>query len=75
MGTKILTTILEKGSARFEWVHQKHDPARTIILTELSCTLIPIANRPMIHVAIRDITERKQAEEALTRTLHKKIAI
>ncbi len=65
MGNKIRTTILEKGSARFEWIHQKHDPARTLILTELSCTLIPIANRPVIHVAIRDITERKRAEEAL----------
>jgi PAS domain S-box-containing protein len=65
MGNKILTTILERGSARFEWAHQKHDPARTPIMTELSCTLIHISNRPMIHVAIRDITERKQAEVAL----------
>jgi len=63
MGNKILTAVLEKGSARFEWAHQKHDPAHTPILTELSCTLIRIANRPMMHVVIRDITARKQAEE------------
>ena len=65
MGKKIRTTILEKGSAKFEWSHQKHDLARTPILTELSCTLIQIADCPMIHVVIRDITARKQAEEAL----------
>ena len=41
MGNRILTTILEKGSARFEWAHQKHDPARPF-LTELSCSLIHI---------------------------------
>jgi PAS domain S-box-containing protein len=65
MGKKILTTVLEKGSARFEWLHQKHDPASTPIVTELSLTLLKIANRPMIHVTIRNITARKQAEEAL----------
>ncbi|MGA3209614.1 MAG: PAS domain S-box protein, partial [Syntrophales bacterium] len=71
IGKKIRMTILEKGSARFEWAHQKHDPARTPILTELSCTMIQIANRPMIHAAIRDITARKQAEDALQTTLQR----
>jgi two-component system, cell cycle sensor histidine kinase and response regulator CckA len=65
MGKKIRTTTLEKGSVRFEWLHEKHDPAHTPIVTELSCTLIHIANRPMIHVVIQDITAHKQAEEAL----------
>ncbi len=63
MGKKIRTAILEKGSAKFEWSHQKHDLTRTPILTELSCTLIQIADCPMIYVVIRDITARKQAEE------------
>jgi len=65
IGKKIRMTILEKGSARFEWLHQKHDPDRTPILTELSCNIIQIANRPMIHAVIRDITDRRRVEEAL----------
>ncbi|MGO9214987.1 MAG: PAS domain S-box protein [Syntrophales bacterium] len=65
IGRKILTTIFEKGSVRFEWLHQKRGPAHTPILTELSCTVIQIANRPMIHAVIRDITERKKIEAAL----------
>ncbi len=64
-GDEILKTVLERGSARYEWAHFKHDASRTPVLTELICTLISIAGRPMLHAAIRDITERKKAEEAL----------
>ena len=64
-GDEILKTVLERGSARYEWAHFKHDASRTPVLTELICTLISIAGRPMLHSAIRDITERKKAEEAL----------
>ncbi|MGA2333113.1 MAG: PAS domain S-box protein [Syntrophales bacterium] len=71
IGKKMRTAILEKGSARFEWVHQKHDPARTPIVTELSCTLIRSADNPIIHVAIWDITKRKRAEEALRKSEEK----
>jgi len=66
IGRKIRMAILEKGSARFEWLHQKHDPAHTPILTELSCTIITVANQPMIHAVIRDITARKKAEENIS---------
>jgi two-component system cell cycle sensor histidine kinase/response regulator CckA len=64
-GDEILKTVLERGSARYEWAHFKHDASRTPVLTELICTLISIAGRPMLHSAIRDITERKKVEEAL----------
>ncbi len=64
-GDEILKTVLKRGSARYEWSHFKHDASRTPVLTELICTLIFIAGQPMLHSAIRDITERKKAEEAL----------
>jgi PAS domain S-box-containing protein/putative nucleotidyltransferase with HDIG domain len=64
-GLEVIRTVMEKGSARFEWEHRKHDDARTPIHNELICTMISIADRPMLHVAIRDITDRKAAEEAL----------
>ena len=64
-GREVLTTVMERGSARYEWAHFKHDASRTPVLTELMCTLLSISGQPMIHVAIRDITARKRAEEAL----------
>ncbi|MGZ6276323.1 MAG: PAS domain S-box protein [Syntrophales bacterium] len=65
VGKKIRAAIFEKGSVRFEWLHQKRDTAHTPVLTEVSCTVIQIANRPMIHAVIRDITERRKIEAAL----------
>jgi PAS domain S-box-containing protein/putative nucleotidyltransferase with HDIG domain len=64
-GLEVIRTVMEKGSVRFEWEHRKHDEARTPIHNELICTMISIADRPMLHVAIRDITDRKAAEDAL----------
>ena len=64
-GLEVMKTVMEKGSARCEWEHRKHDDAQTPIHNELICTMISIAEQPMLHVAIRDITDRKAAEEAL----------
>jgi len=66
---------MEKGSARFEWEHRKHDDAHTPIHNELICTMVSIAGQPMLHVAIRDITDRKAAEEALrdSEELHRRL--
>ena len=64
-GREVSKTVLEQGSTRYEWGHLKHDASRTPVLTELMCTLLSIFGQPMIHVAIRDITARKKAEEAL----------
>jgi PAS domain S-box-containing protein len=63
MGNMIMKSVMEKGSARFEWLHRKHDDAQTPIFTELVCTVITIKGSQMIHVAIRDITERKRIDE------------
>ncbi len=64
-GDEILAAVMKDGMVRYEWAHLKHDPARTLILTDVICTLIQIAGQPMIHTSIRDITDRKNAEDAL----------
>ena len=56
---------MKDGMVRYEWAHLKHDPARTLILTDVICTLIQIAGQPMIHTSIRDMTDRKNAEDTL----------
>ena len=55
-GEEVRRMVRERGSAQYEWAHFKHDANRTQILTELMCTLLSIAGQPMLHVAIRDIT-------------------
>jgi two-component system, cell cycle sensor histidine kinase and response regulator CckA len=61
----MLATVLERGSAQFEWNYHKHDPARTRTVNELLFTLISIQGRPFLHVAIRDISLRKRLAEQL----------
>jgi len=74
-GSEMLKTVLAQGSARSEWAHFKHDADRTPLLTEVIITLIRVAGRPMFHAAIRDITDRKRAEEALAESEKKYRAI
>jgi PAS domain S-box-containing protein len=64
-GREIQRTFLEKGSARYEWAHLKHDAARTPILTEVIGTVIHIHGRSLVHVIVLDITERRRIEDAL----------
>jgi PAS domain S-box-containing protein len=52
---------LASGQQRFEWVHLKADG--TELFVDVSLTPIVIRGEPMIHVAWRDITERKRVEE------------
>ncbi|MCU0237456.1 MAG: ATP-binding protein [Acidobacteria bacterium] len=49
------------GHQRFEWVHLKADG--TELHVDVSLTPIVIRGENMLHVAWRDITERKRAEE------------
>ncbi|MDD1667947.1 MAG: PAS domain S-box protein, partial [Methanomicrobiales archaeon] len=64
-GREIQRAFREKGSARYEWAHLKHDAARTPILTEVIGTVIPIRGQALVHVVVLDITERKRIEDAL----------
>lgn len=53
----------ENGSTQFEWVHKKLDG--TPIFMDISLTVIPIDGKNILMVHWRDITIRKQSEEAL----------
>ena len=51
------------GPTRFEWVFQAF--SGTNFWMDVSLTTIPFGNRPTIHMAWHDITDKKLAEEAL----------
>jgi PAS domain S-box-containing protein len=58
----IISRIIEEGTYWFEWVHRKADGEE--FQAEVEATVIPHHGRRLLHAVIRDITERKQAEEA-----------
>ncbi len=59
----LVATAFREGSLRFEWVHRAVDG--TDFPVEVLLTAIPLRGKEVLHVAWRDITERKRAEEEL----------
>ena len=60
---KMIGTAMEKGSNFFEWTHKKQngeDFFATVLLTRMS-----IGEKTFLQATVRDITERKKAEEEL----------
>lgn len=58
--------IRELGILRYETIHHRKDG--NVIATEVSTTLIQFGQREIVLGIDRDITERKQAEQALKRS-------
>ncbi|MFA6121430.1 MAG: PAS domain S-box protein [Sideroxydans sp.] len=53
----------ERGLNRFEWLHKRMDGS--VFYAEVTLSSITLQNHPAIYCVWRDITERKQAEDAL----------
>lgn len=58
---ELITMAVNQGSVRFEWMHQRVNGE--IFPAEVLLTSVPVKGKKIIHVTIRNITERKQAEE------------
>jgi len=52
-----------KGKERFEWLHQRKDG--TSFPADVCLTALTLSGRRILLATVRDITERKQVEEAL----------
>jgi diguanylate cyclase (GGDEF)-like protein/PAS domain S-box-containing protein len=59
---KIASAFLN-GKERFEWLHQRKNG--NVFPAEVCLTALTLSGRPRLLATVRDITERKQAEEAL----------
>ncbi|MFO1372427.1 MAG: PAS domain S-box protein, partial [Candidatus Competibacteraceae bacterium] len=58
-----IDSALREGSYRIEWVHRRFDGSDFWV--EVLLTAIPWHGQQILHTAWRDISERKQVEEAL----------
>ena len=60
---RMLAIAKSQGQHRFEWMHTKADGAD--FFAEVTLSAINLVDRQVIYCVWRDITERKQTEEAL----------
>jgi len=60
---KHIAKTIEQGSNRFEWLHQRINGDAFPV--EVLLTSVHLQGKEIIHVTLRDITERKKAEQAL----------
>jgi diguanylate cyclase (GGDEF)-like protein/PAS domain S-box-containing protein len=60
---EMIAIALRDGYHRFDWQHQRVDG--TILLVEITISIIMLHGEPVIHAAWRDISERKRIESAL----------
>jgi diguanylate cyclase (GGDEF)-like protein/PAS domain S-box-containing protein len=58
-----IAAALLNGKERFEWLHQRKNGE--VFPTEVCLTALTLGGRRILLATVRDITERKQAEEAL----------
>ncbi len=56
-----IATALEKGSNRFDWMHKRTDG--TVFPAEVLLNAMELGGRKVLQAVVRDITERKRAEE------------
>jgi len=58
-----MESAFRNGKERFEWLHQRKNGE--VFPAEVCLSTLTLSGRPMLLATVRDITERKQAEEAL----------
>lgn len=58
-----IVSVLVNGKERFEWLHQRKNGE--VFPAEVCLTRLTLSGRPVLLATVRDITERKRAEEAL----------
>ena len=62
----MIAKALQQGYNRFEWVHAKSDG--TAFPVEVMLTPIILKGKQLLYSVVRDITERKKAEEELLKS-------
>lgn len=60
---EMIGTALAQGVHRFEWTHSRADGS--LVPVEVTLSAIQVQGETLLHALVRDISERKVAEEAI----------
>jgi PAS domain S-box-containing protein len=60
---EMMAAAVEHGSHRFEWEHKRADGE--VFPVEVLLTAVSVAERPLLHVVWRDLTERRRLDAEL----------
>jgi PAS domain S-box-containing protein len=64
LASQRIATALEKGGDHFEWMHKRADTGE-IFPADVLLSAMELDGKPVLQAVVRDITERKRAEEKL----------
>ncbi|MBI4996754.1 MAG: EAL domain-containing protein [Rhodocyclales bacterium] len=59
-----IVAAFERGSLRFEWMHKRGDTGETFP-AEVQLTSMVLDGKPILQAVVRDITERKSADDEI----------
>jgi len=68
LANKHIATAFKAGSDDFEWMHCQLDGST--FPAEVLLTSMPLEGRQVLQASVRDISERKKAEEAIERAMN-----
>lgn len=60
---KLIAKTIEQGSNQFEWLHRRING--DVFPAEVLLTNIPVGENKIVHVTLKDISERKKVQNAL----------
>ena len=64
LANRRIVTAMEQGSHHFEWMHKRADTGETFP-ADVLLSAMELDGKRVLQAVVRDITERKRAEEAL----------
>jgi PAS domain S-box-containing protein len=66
LANRQIATAMEKGSHQFEWMHKRADTGE-VFPADVLLSAMELDGKRVLQATVRDLTERKQAEEAVSR--------
>ena len=74
LANRQIATALEKGSHQFEWMHKRADNGG-VFPADVLLSVMGLDGKRVLMATVRDLTERKQAEEAVSDAMEMQRAI
>lgn len=70
LANQMIAKAMERGCLRFEWTHKRNDTGE-IFPAEVLLNTMEVDGKRILQAVVRDITERKKAEDAIRKSEEK----